>query len=146
MAKPIKKNMLLTFTSDMKNLEEEKDRIEFITNAEFFKQNNKYYVTFSDSEVAGNEPASKTTLKIEKERVTMLRYGSSNTQFIFEQGKKHTGQYETPYGAFSVGVFSDNLSVDIGDHGGSLNVSYGIYLNDLISQYNKLSIQLKEQI
>ena len=84
-------------------------------------------------------------LKIEDEKVTLLRYGQNNTQFIFEQGKKHTGQYETPYGAFSVGVFADRLSVDISDCGGNLDVSYGVYLNDLISQYNELSICLKEQ-
>ncbi len=141
-----KKNMLLTFCSSMKNLEDEKDKIEFITRAEFTTQNNKYYVTFCDTEALGNETPSKTTLKIEKEKVTLLRYGASNTQFIFEQGKKHTGQYETPYGAFSVGVFADRLHVDMTEHGGTLEVSYGIYLNDLISQYNELSIALKEQL
>ena len=146
MKKPIKKNMLLTFKSNMKNLEEEKDQIEFITHAELVKQNDKYYVTFCDTESLENESPSKTTLKIENEKVTLLRYGSSNTQFIFEQGKKHTGQYETPYGAFSVGVFADNLRVDITENGGSLDVSYGIYLNDLISQYNELTIHLKEQL
>ncbi len=145
MTKAIKKNMLLTFRSNMTGPEDEKDKIEFITRAEFVKQNNKYYVTFCDTEALGNESQSKTTLKIEKEKVTMLRYGASNTQFIFEQGRKHTGQYETPYGAFSVGVFADNLNVNINENGGNLDVSYGIYLNDLISQYNELSIDLKEQ-
>ena len=142
---PLKKNMLLTFKSNMKTIDEEKDQIEFITQAELVKQNNKYYVTFCDTEALGNEAASKTTPTIQDDKVTLLRYGASNTPFIFEQGKKHTGQYETPYGAFSVGVFADNLSVDISENGGSLDVSYGIYLNDLISQYNELSIHLKEQ-
>lgn len=146
MNQPIKKNMLLTFRSNMTSPEEEKDHIEFMTSAEFVKQNNKYYVTFCDTEALGEESMSKTTLKIEKERVTLLRYGASNTQFIFEQGKKHTGQYETPYGAFSVGVFADHLNVDITENGGSLDVSYGIYLNDLISQYNELYIDLKEHM
>lgn len=146
MTKPIKKNMLLTFRSNMTSPEEEKDHIEFMTRAEFIKQNNKYYVTFCDTEAIGEESMSKTTLKIEKEKVTLLRYGASNTQFIFEQGKKHTGQYETPYGAFSVGVFADQLNVDITENGGSLDVSYGVYLNDLISQYNELYIDLKEQL
>ena len=145
MEKAMKKYMLLTFRSNITGPEEEKDQIEFITRADFVKQNNKYYVTFCDTEALGNESQSKTTLKIEKEKVTMMRYGSSNTQFIFEQGRKHTGQYETPYGAFSVGVFADNLTVNIDDNGGSLDVSYGIYLNDLISQYNELSINLQEQ-
>ena len=66
---PIKKNMLLTFKSNMKNLEEEKDQIEFVTRAELVKQNDKYYVTFCDTEALGNETPSKTTLKIENEKV-----------------------------------------------------------------------------
>ena len=59
MTKAVKKNMLLTFRSNMTGPEEEKDKIEFITRAEFVKQNNKYYVTFCDTEALGNESQSK---------------------------------------------------------------------------------------
>jgi uncharacterized beta-barrel protein YwiB (DUF1934 family) len=139
----LRKDMLLTFKSSVVAPFEESDNIEFITPAQFVKKNGKYYITFEDLKEYGNE-ATKSTLKVEDEKVTLLRYGGNNTQFIFEQGKKHTGHYETPFGGFSVGVFSDSLDVNLHDNGGNMDVSYGIYFEDMISHYNKLSINLRE--
>lgn len=144
MKEDIKKNMLLTFSSITEDLQDEKDNIEFVTPAELTMKNNKYYITFDELQNFQDSIKTKTTLKIENEKVTLLRYGSNSTQFIFEQGKKHNGHYETPYGAFTVGIFSDNLSVNINENGGNLSVSYGIYFNDLISHHSKILINLKE--
>jgi uncharacterized beta-barrel protein YwiB (DUF1934 family) len=144
MSDDMTKNMLLTFSSVTEDLEEEKDKIEFVTPAELTIKNNKYYITFDELQNFLSPEKTKTTLKIEDAKVTLLRYGFNSTQFIFEQGKKHNGHYETPYGAFTVGIFSDNLSVNINENGGDLSVSYGIYLNDLISHHSKISINLKE--
>jgi uncharacterized beta-barrel protein YwiB (DUF1934 family) len=144
MSDDIKKNMLLTFSSTIEDMQEEKDKIEFVTLAELTMKNNKYYITFDELQNLQDTEKTKTTLKIEDDKVTLLRYGFNSTQFIFEQGKKHNGHYETPYGAFTVGVFSDNLSVNINENGGDLSVSYGIYFNDLISHHSKISINLKE--
>jgi len=139
----IKKNMLLTFKSTMIAGEDENSDIEFVTPAELTVKNNKYYITFEDIGDLEEAPA-KSTLKIDTDKVTLLRYGITNSQMIFEQGKKHTGNYQTPYGNVSLGVFSDDLQINISEKGGNLNVSYGIYFEDMISHYNKLSIKLNE--
>jgi len=139
----IKKNMLLTFKSDILTDEDENNAIEFVTPAELTVKNNKYYITFEDLGDDTEAPA-KSTLKIDADKVTLLRYGITSSQMIFEQGKKHTSNYQTPYGNISLGVFSDMLSIDINENGGNLNVSYGIYFEDMISHYTKLSIKLNE--
>ena len=139
----LKKDMLLTFKSSFIHSTDENDKIEFVTPAEFLRKNDKYYITFDDIKESSNDK-TKSTLKVENDKITLLRYGANSTQFIFEQGKKHTGQYETEYGAFSVGIFSDSVSININDDGGNLDVSYGIYFEDEISHYNKLSINLHE--
>ena len=139
----IKKNMLLTFKSSAIADDETNDGIEFVTPAELVVKNNKYYITFEDIGDLDEAPA-KSTLKIDSDKVTLLRYGLTNSQMIFEQGKKHTGNYQTPYGNVSLGVFSDDLKINITEKGGSLDLSYGIYFEDMISHYNKLSISLNE--
>ena len=40
--------MVLTFKSEIDNEETGRDKIEFVTVADFIKKNNKYYVTFTD--------------------------------------------------------------------------------------------------
>ena len=139
----IKKSMLLTFKSIMITDDDGDSEIEFVTPAELIVRNNKYYITFEDIVDVEESPA-KSTLKIDANKVTLLRYGVTSSQMIFEQGKKHTGNYQTPYGNVSLGVFSDTLSIDINENGGNLDVSYGIYFEDMISHYNKLSIKLNE--
>ncbi len=136
------KNILLTFKSDINNEETGKDTIEFMTTADFVKKNNKYYVTFSDMESFETDN-TKTTLKIEQDKITLLRFGSNNAQFIFEQGQEYKSHYETPYGAFSMAVFSEQVMIDINDDGGDLAVLYDIYLNGLKTQTNNLKINLK---
>jgi len=139
--KNTKKNMLLTFKSSMLIDGESDNKIEFVTPAELTMKNNKYYITFEDLGDEDEAPA-KSTLKIDEDKVTLLRYGLTSSQMIFEQGKKHTGNYQTPYGNVSLGVFSDMLNIEINEQGGNLDVSYGIYFEDMISHYNKLSINL----
>ncbi len=136
------KNMLLTFKSNIDNEETGKDTIEFMTTADFVKKNNKYYVTFSDMDSFETDN-TKTTLKIEDDKVTLLRFGANNAQFIFKQGKEYKSHYETPYGAFSMAVFSEEVSIDINDEGGDLSVLYDVYLNGLKTQRNDLKINLK---
>ena len=138
----MRKNMLLTFKSDINNEETGKDTIEFMTTADFVKKNNKYYITFSDPESFETND-TKTTLKVENEKITLLRFGDSNAQFIFEQGREYKSHYETPYGAFSMAVFSEHVSIDMDDGGGDLAVLYDIYLNGLKTQTNNLKINLK---
>lgn len=138
-------NSVLTFKSTAKYTEtNEKETIEFLTNANLTKKNDKYYIMFNypDEYVTANQ--AKATLKIESDKVTLLKYGERCTQFIFEQGHQHKGHYETDFGSLSVGIFTDNISVDMNDSGGDINLDYRIYFNDLVTHSTNLSINLKK--
>ena len=71
-------NSVLTFKS-VSNYKDslENDKIEFITNANLTEKNNKYYATFYYPDEFNNV---KATLKIENNKVTLLKYGPSCTQ------------------------------------------------------------------
>lgn len=140
----MKNNTLLTFKSTAKYTDTgENDTIEFLTNANLTQKNGKYYVSFNYPEAYGDHSA-KATLKIEDSKVTLLKFGESCTQFIFEQGKHHKGHYETQFGSLSVGIFSDTVSVNMDGSGGDINLDYRIYFNDLATNYTNLSINLKK--
>ena len=137
-------NSVLTFKSKaFYNESQEEDTIEFLTNANLTKKNDKYYIMFNYPENF-DANTSRATLKIENQKVTLLKYGKSCTQFIFEQGHEHKGHYETDFGSLSVGIFSDNVTVDLNDDGGDINLDYTIYFNDLATHRTNLSINLKK--
>lgn len=139
----MKKNMVLTFKSEIYNPETGDDKIEFVTIADFVKKNDKYYVTFTDLEEFETK-GEKTTLKICEDKVTMIRFGESGSQLIFKEGHKYDTHYETPYGMFSISVMSNSVNVDINDNGGKIFLSYDLYFNGLKTQRNEININLKE--
>jgi len=134
-------NSVLTFKSMSKYTDNnEDDKIEFITNANLIKKNDKFYASFNYPDEFNNV---KATLKIENEKVTLLKYGQSCTQYIFEKGRQHKGHYETDFGSLSVGIFSDDVSVKLDENGGDIDLKYRIYFNDLVTHSTNLSINLK---
>jgi uncharacterized beta-barrel protein YwiB (DUF1934 family) len=104
-------------------------KMELVTQGKYFKKGETYYVTYKESEVTGME-GTTTTLKIEEGIVTLMRFGSVNSQLIFEQGRKHISYYDTTYGAFTIGVVANNVDVSIDDNGGEVKVDYRLEIDN----------------
>lgn len=86
-----------------------------------------------------------TTLKIGEDGVvTLMRFGSVNTQFIFEQGQKHMSYYDTKYGTFTVGITTNIVRVDIDDKGGEVRVDYQLDIDDNKSGQNDFHMFIRE--
>jgi uncharacterized beta-barrel protein YwiB (DUF1934 family) len=103
--------------------------LELITEGKYYKKDNAYYATYNESEVTGME-GTTTTIKIENQIVTLMREGSINSQFVFQKGQRHVSYYDTTYGAFTVGVFANDVDVNVNDCGGEIHVDYCIEINE----------------
>ena len=73
-----------------------------------------------------------------------MRFGKNNSQLIFEKGQKHISYYETEYGSFTVGVFSNLVDIDVDDSGGEIAIDYFLEVNSSMTQENDLCLQIKE--
>jgi len=105
------------------------DTIELITQGKYFKKGDDYYITYRESEVTGME-GTTTTLKISDGVITLMRFGAVNSQFVFEQGKKHISYYDTLYGAFTIGVFANEVDIKINERGGEIKVDYHLEIDN----------------
>lgn len=121
--------------------EDNEDKIEFITKGNMFHKDGKYYIKYD--QIDDNEVIS-TTVKIENEKVTILRYGSMNTQMIVEKGKKHLSYYETPQGAVTIGVYSDKVDVNIGEETGEIKLYYDVEFDNVLASRNAIEIKYKQ--
>ncbi|AUG56318.1 MAG TPA: DUF1934 domain-containing protein [Ruminiclostridium sp.] len=118
--------------------------LELVTEGKYYKKGNTYYVTYKESKVTGME-GTTTTLKIGEDGVvTLMRFGSVNTQFIFEQGQKHVSYYDTKYGTFTVGVTTNVVLVDVDDEGGEVRVDYELDIDDNKSGQNDFHMFIRE--
>ena len=87
----MKKDVMVSFKSFNKYEEDNSDKMEFLTRGSFYEKDGKYYLKYEEK----NENDSvTTTLKIEDNKITIIRFGASNTQMIVEQGKKHLNYFQ----------------------------------------------------
>lgn len=133
------KNILLKFKS-RNGYDVGEDNVEFITRGSLNFKNGKYYLKYTEESPENGENKVSTTIKIEDGKVTVLRFGETNTQMIMETGKKHISYYETPYGSIVIGVITDSILSDIGENKGKLCINYALEINDSIMSENCINL------
>jgi len=136
------KNVIISVKGCQKYGNDE-DCIELITQGKYYKKGVNYFVTYKETEITGMD-GTTTTLKIENDKVTLMRFGQNNSQLIFEKGQKHICYYETPYGAFTVGVLSNKLDINIDDCGGDLFVGYELEIDNAAAGENNFYLKIRE--
>lgn len=123
------KNVIISVKGSQKLPDQDISRLELITEGKYYRKGNAYYITYKESEVTGME-GTTTTLKVVDGIVTLMRFGAVNSQLIFEEGRKYISHYDTAYGAFTIGVFSNEVNIRMDDNGGEIWVDYTIEIDN----------------
>lgn len=135
----MKKDVLISlkgFNGDLKELE-------FVTVGNYYKKDKYYYITYKGTKMIGME-GTTTTLKVDENKVALIRQGVINSQFIFEEGKENEALYKTQYGVFTVSIKASKVLVDISEKGGIIEMDYLINFADGKNSNNKLYMTIKE--
>lgn len=138
----MKKDVIISLVGNQDN-DGEKDSVEFITEGRFYRKGDDYYVTYRESELTGMD-GTTTTLKVQGKKLTIIRFGTNNTQMIFEKGRRHVCCYDTAYGVISIGVQANNISVDINENGGEICADYNIDVDNSLVGKNDFKMQIRE--
>ena len=139
----MKKDVLISIKG-VYNSDDDKDVIELFTTGQYYKKNGCYYICYEESEATGFE-GSKTTLKVEEEKmVTLVRSGTANSQLIVEQGVRHHCHYDVGCGDLLVGVRGKRIKSSLTDKGGNLEIKYSLDINAMYSSENEMYIHIKE--
>ena len=107
------KNVIISIKGIQSN-DGDKDIYELVTDGTYTFSDSACEFTYMESELTGLE-GTKTTFKVDNEKVLLTREGSLNSQMMFEKGKKHFFLYETPYGSATMGVKTHKLKTGLGE-------------------------------
>lgn len=140
----MKKEILISINSIQTDSDGQKDTISMVTEGTFVEKNEKQYITYQESEITGFAGCS-TTLKINDGHLTMVRFGPSSTQFVFEPGKCTSGIYHTPYGAFEVNVATKALQISLQNGEGDIKIDYNLRFGENPLTNHKFHITLTEK-
>jgi uncharacterized beta-barrel protein YwiB (DUF1934 family) len=143
-ANTMNKNVIISVKGNQSMDKEDSNIMELVTEGKYYKKGNSYYVTYKESDLTGMD-GTTTTLKICNDgKVTLIRFGTVNSQFVFEQGQRHVSHYDTAFGNFTVSVFANNVDVNVNDHGGEVAVDYQLDVDDKNPGYNDFHLFIRE--
>ncbi len=121
------------------------DEMEFVTEGKLYRRNGTIYLLYEESELSG-VPGCKTRLRLRDGEIQMKRFGGDageESEILFEQGKRYTGFYETPFGPIPLEVLTNHVNSTISEDGnGDIDIDYEISLKGLLEGRNKLNISL----
>ncbi|MGB9780224.1 DUF1934 domain-containing protein [Caldanaerobacter sp.] len=137
------KKAIISVKGMQRNDIDEVDTIELITEGSFYIKGDTFYVVYEESELSGMD-GTTTTLKITRDKVTLLRFGTNKSKMIFEKNKRHETDYNTPYGKILLGIMSTDLAVDMGETGGEVKIKYVLDLNNQRVSNNELHLRVRE--
>ncbi|AOT70172.1 DUF1934 domain-containing protein [Geosporobacter ferrireducens] len=136
------KNIMLRIEGTQRNIGGEESTIELTTEGKLYKKENATYLVYEESEISGMEGCT-TTVKVIQDQVSMRRFGTANSEIIFQKGKKYVTHYNTPYGIFDMEVLTRKITCNMTDADkGDIYIEYNISLEGLVESHNKLSIRI----
>jgi len=139
----MRKDVIIRINGSPKYEDADGDVIELTTAGRFYRKNGTYYIMYKESELTGMAGIT-TTLKIEDQRITMMRNGLYPTQMIFEKGQRHFGIYNTEFGSLTVAVSARDIQNTMTDSGGDLFIDYAIEVDHMLTGENLFQINVRE--
>lgn len=139
----MKKDVIITIRGLQTFEDAGDDSVELVTSGRYYEKGGNYYVSYKESELTGLGDTT-TTVKIEDNKVTVMRFGELQTHMIFEEGQKHISYYDMGFGALTVGVSTRSIDKSLNDAGGSMKIDYAMEINNSVAGESALCMNIRE--
>lgn len=137
------KDILIHIEASQTDTDNVQSSMEFYAEGKLYKKQSSIYITYLESEITGME-GTKTTLKIEGDSITLIRFGNINTRLFFIKDKKTSNRYETDFALFDISILTRVMEINILEGEPSMiKLEYELYFDDENYYSNKLSLSFK---
>ena len=113
-------------------------QVEFTTQGTYEESKDGISITYEESELTGMKGAVTKFFISNKGYITMLRTGKNAINLTFEKDKN----YLCPNGNEPFLVTTHNLKNSISENGGSLDISYTINVDGVLTEHNEFNIDI----
>lgn len=127
------------------SLDGETDKIEVLTSGKFMRRRDHFYIGYKEYSEENPSEYYDNLIKVEPNMVTINRNGGVQTRLMLEKGRRHQCIYQTIAGDFTIGVFTKTLNNNLGDKGGTLEVSYTLDFDTNLVSENRFYIKVEEK-
>jgi len=125
-------------------IDDTSDTTEFFCEGLLKKVVDDFVLKYTEGELAGNRP-TQTELILQKDGTAILnRSGGMSSKLIIKKGERNNCFYSTPQGELMIGIFGEEVKIDLNENGGSVNLTYTIDSNMMQISRNEVKITVKE--
>lgn len=121
------------------------DSIEVITTGDYRREGEQVVITYPEYAEENPNIRTDTTVIYDGTKLSIERRGEMSSRLILEKGRRHRCLYETPMGQMMIGIFTDSITAELNDDGGSIRASYQLDFNNNAVSYNEFNITIKEK-
>ena len=82
-------------------------------------------ICYEESALTGMEGVT-TSFLVEQDKIVLTRTGKLNSQMVFRVGVPHDSLYQLEFGALMLTVTAKNISFDLSENGGVVDLGYSI--------------------
>ena len=135
-----RKKVMLTVTGVAGEFGETDDAVRLTTVGTLTGDKDSWKLRYEESE-PDTRQKRRITMTMDKGIVTMARDGSWGTNMVFQQGRRFETSYNTPFGAFGMGIFPTKVNYKVDDNGeGEIALRYQLDIQGQFTSVNDLNI------
>lgn len=138
-------NKYIISVTGVQEVDGEKDKIEVIVTGDYMIKNGHTYIKYKEYDADNPQIALDTVVKVEEDKVSIIRIGDKPSRLILQQGVRHQCHYNTVMGDLMMGVYTSAIENNLTEKGGDLVARYQLdFFADLVSD-NEFHINVKEK-
>lgn len=121
----MKQKVLLSLRGKQAYLDQEPDVIELTTDGTMEYTDDGWDISYEESDLTGLKGVT-TTFRVEPRKIILTRTGPLNSQMVFQEGVFHDSLYQMEFGAMMITVCASKVEYDLTEAGGTIDLTYGI--------------------
>lgn len=142
--KDVMKDVIISIKGVQSLPQGESDSVELVTEGKYSFRDGRGELSYMESELTGMQ-GTKTSVIFTPEEVVLSREGTLTSRMIFQEGRKSTFLYDTPYGSATMGLDTHRIHSTLGPKGGDMEIDYIVDFDHAVVGRNKFRINVREQ-
>jgi uncharacterized beta-barrel protein YwiB (DUF1934 family) len=118
------RDILVTVRGKQINQKEPEDTntSEIVTNGKFHSKDENFFISYSTIEE--DKSVTNNRIKVEKDKIEVIKKGSINSKMVFKKGQKNLTNYVTTFGTIEIRVITNNILIKETDAGLQIDLDY----------------------
>lgn len=135
----------MIYMKSVQTVDNESNETELITEG-YYSFGEEAIIQYDESEATGFEGSTTVVACEGNKKASICRIGSANSELVMERDKKHHCHYGTPFGDFTVGIYSHAIENNLTEDGGRLYLKYTVDINSSYISDNEIYIKIEQKL